>query len=130
MYNKTRLSIRLPRGITSYFPSSIGLKQGCNLSPILFNLFINDIHEIFDETFCQPPCIMELKLSHLLYADDLILMSETRSGLQNCLSRLQAYCDKCKLSVNIKKTKTMIVTKRQSSEQNPFNFSNRPLGMC
>ena len=36
MYMKSKLSIRLPSGTTHFFPSSTGLKQGCNLSPILF----------------------------------------------------------------------------------------------
>ena len=50
----------------------------------------------------------------MLFAGDLILVSETSSGLQNCLDRLQEYCDKWRLTVNIKKTKTMVVEKRQS----------------
>ena len=51
MYNKVHLSVRLPNGITQSFSSNIGLKQGCNLSPILFNIFINDLNEILDKTF-------------------------------------------------------------------------------
>ena len=31
MYNKTKPSIRLPRSITDFFSSNIGLKQGCNI---------------------------------------------------------------------------------------------------
>ena len=104
MYNKIHLSVRLPDGITQCFSSNIGLKQGCNLSPILFNIFINDLNEIFDKTFCQPAKIKNLTLNNLLYTDDLILVSETSSGLQNCLDRLQEYCDKWRLTFNIKKT--------------------------
>ena len=111
MYNKIHLSVRLPDGITQCFSSNIGLKQGCNLSPILFNIFINDLNEIFDKTFCQPAKIKNLTLNNLLYADDLVLVSETSSGLQNCLDRLQEYCDKWRLTINIKKTKTMVVEK-------------------
>ena len=51
MYKKVHLSVRLPNGMTQSFSSSIGLKQGCNLSPILFNIFINDLNEVFEKPF-------------------------------------------------------------------------------
>ena len=54
MYNKIHLSVHSPNGITQSFSSNIGLSQGCNLSPILFNIFINYLNEIFDKTFSQP----------------------------------------------------------------------------
>ena len=131
MYNKIHLSVRLPDGITQCFSSNIGLKQGCNLSPILFNIFINDLNEIFDKTFCQPAKIKNLTLNNLLYADDLILVSETSSGLQNCLDRLQEYCDKWKLTVNIKKTKTMVAETQQSSiNQSSFTYKSNVLDIC
>ena len=93
MYEKTKLSVHLPSGITEFFPSNVGLKQGCNMSPILFNLFVNDINEIFDR-FCHLVSLGNIKLSNLLYADALILISETKTGLQSCVDNLQAYCQK------------------------------------
>ena len=36
------------------FDSFTGLKQGDNISPMLFNLYINDLPDIFDNT-CDPP---------------------------------------------------------------------------
>ena len=47
--------------------SKYGLKQGGVLSAILFNLYIDDIKEIFDRS-CDPVCILNKPLSHLLYA--------------------------------------------------------------
>ena len=66
MYMKSKLSIRLLSGTTNFFPASTGLKQGCNLTPILFSLFINDISDIFDQDHCQPHSILKLSLNHLL----------------------------------------------------------------
>ena len=88
MYNKTKLSKKVLRGITNVFSSNIGLKQGCNLSPTLCNFFINDVHTIFDQTYCQPPSLLNLQLNYLLYADELMLISETFLGLQNYLNTL------------------------------------------
>jgi hypothetical protein len=43
-----------------------------------------------------------------MYADDLIILSETAEGLQSSLSKLSTYCEEWGLQVNVKKTKSMI----------------------
>ena len=101
------------------------------MSPILVNIIINDLNEIFDKIFCQPAKIKNLTLNNLLYVDDLVLVSETSSGLQNYLDRFQEYCDKWRLTVNIKETKTMVVEKRQPPiSQTSFTYKNNALNMC
>ena len=97
MYSKTKSSVKLKNGLTRTFPTTVRLEQECNLSPILFNLLINDINNIFDEISYQPAQLADIIVNSLLYADDLILVSQSGSGLQNCLKKLQAYCDKWKL---------------------------------
>ena len=47
-------------------------------------------------------------INALMYADDLIIISESKEGLQKQLNKLNEYCKKWKLEVNIKKTKIMI----------------------
>ena len=101
------------------------------MSPILFNHFINDINEVFDVRFCHPVTLSNIKLSNLLYADELILISETRTGLQLFLDNLQAYYQMWNLTVNNKKTKVMVVEKIQSSAQiHRFSFKKEPLEIC
>ena len=46
-----------------------------------------------------------------MFADDLILISDSAVGLQNCLSKLDAYCKKWRLTVNTEKTKILIFNK-------------------
>ena len=74
MHSKTKLSVQLQNGLTQAFPTAIGLKQGCNLSLIIFNLFINDINNIFDEMSSQPAQLADILVNCLLYADNLILL--------------------------------------------------------
>ena len=102
MYMKSKLSIRLPSDTSHFFPSSARLKQGCSLSPILV-FFSMKLVTFFDQDQCQPPSILKLSLKYLLYADDLVLISETKNGLQQCLNKLQKYCEKNRITVNNKK---------------------------
>ena len=59
--------------VTDNLKSNIGVRQGVNLNPSLFKLFINDLPEIFN-------C--------LIYADDLVLISKSAEGLQKCIDNL------------------------------------------
>jgi hypothetical protein len=107
MYRKTILQVNVGKGLTTDFTSDVGVRQGDNLSPTLFNLYINDIPRIFDNT-CKPVSLGARSLSCLLYADDLVLLSESADGLKNALNRLSEYCNDWGLTVNPKKTKALV----------------------
>lgn len=58
------------------------------------------------------------KLNCLIYADDVLLLSESKEGLQSCLNALQLYCDYWKLQINIGKTKVMIFSVGKMKKEN------------
>ena len=110
MYSKATVSVKLPGGTTEYFTSTLGVKQGCVLSPTLFKLFVNDMPDIFDHS-CSPAKLYHENINCLLFADDVILVSETPEGLQHALDKLMDYCQQWLLEVNPEKTKVMIFNK-------------------
>ena len=76
------------------------------MSPTLSNLFQNDLHDLFDNT-CDPVSLAEFEINSLLWADDLVLFSSTKIGLQKCLDNLAAYCHMWQLEVNVDKVMVM-----------------------
>ena len=49
MYEKTKSCVKVKGGLSSCFPSMIGFRQGCKLSPFIFALFLSDIKEDIKE---------------------------------------------------------------------------------
>ena len=74
-------------------------------------MYLNDIEETFLLQRYKGIDLGVLKLCLVLYADDIVLFSETDDGLQEGLNLLQAYCLRWKLKVNTNKTKIMIFKK-------------------
>ena len=103
MYVDNNLSVKMRDGFTQSFMSTFGVRQGDTLSPDLFKIFINDLPDIFDIS-CHGVDIGTYHLNCLLYADDVILLSQSEVGLQNCLKKLENYCADWCLDVNLDKT--------------------------
>ena len=85
--------------------SQLGVRQGDNLSPTLFNIFINDLpHQL---NHCSPAKYHDVYVNCLLYADDLMILSENKEDMQKALNELSSYCKSWKLKINMNKSKIM-----------------------
>ena len=71
---------------------------------MVFNLYIDDIKDVFDDN-CNPVTITDTKISHFLYADDLVLVSLSPEGLQRSLDKISVYAREKSLTISIKKVK-------------------------
>ena len=89
IYSTSSVQIKLNDGLTDAFHDNIGVKQGCVLSPTLFKVFINDLPDIFTDK-CQPVSLFNKKVNSLMFADDVVLTSESEEGLQHALNELLA----------------------------------------
>lgn len=99
---------------TGGFLAERGLRQGCKLSPLLFAIFVNDLPNYLTRIEMHTPYIANREVGTLMYADDLVLMSQTAVGLQRGLNCLSNYCDEWKLRVNVKKTKVVVFRKSRT----------------
>ena len=105
MYENIKLRVKYVGSLSDLFSCDVGLLQGEIISPFLFALFINDIELNLQENFNDGVSVEQLQLYLLLFADDAVLFSETREGLQNHLNNLENYCRKWNLTVNVWKNK-------------------------
>jgi hypothetical protein len=119
MFDKAQAKV-CQQGIYGESINSIfGVLQGGIISPKLFNEFLHDLPQHLNVN--DGIKIEGTNFTHLLYADDIVLISNTAKGLQNNINSLHNFCAKWHLIVNTSKTKVMeIGVKNQSS----FMYNN------
>ena len=115
------LKVRLTRSSSRDFSCNNGLRQGENLSPFLFSLYLNDLEDFMNmnnvhgldsiSADLETDFNLYIKIFILLYADDTILFSESKEDLQLQLDIFHEYYSIWKLKVNINKTKAMIFSR-------------------
>ena len=98
MYSNIKSCVSHNGNLSDYFVSLNGVRQGENLSPFLFALFINDIEGFLTQNGCDPIQVTGadihtyLKLLVIMYADDTVLFSNTKENLKKCLNGLNSSC--------------------------------------
>ena len=118
MYENIKSRVKYINGKSQFFPCTVGVRQGENLSPFLFAIFLNDLEFYFTQRgipginleFNENDIFMFLQIFLLLYADDTVIFAESPEELQNALNAFSDYCDLWKLTVNVSKTKLLIIS--------------------
>ena len=126
MYAQIKSCVFLNGEKSDFFISARGVRQGENLSPLLFSLFVNDIENEFLKHGCSYINIDAhwdnfIRLLVLMYADDTIILADSKENLQLALNALKSYCDTWKLEINCTKTKITIFSSRKANTTD-FNF--------
>ena len=98
-------TVRTRNGTTDWFQTGKGVRQGCILSPCLFNLYTEYIMRNAGLEEAQAGIkIAGRNLNNLRYADDTTLMAESEEELKNLLMKVKEESEKVGLKLNIQKT--------------------------
>ena len=123
MYANIKSCVFVDGNFSEYFISLRGVRQGENLSPLLFALFVNDLefsllnndchHVNFDlENVDNMLCLFEL-----MYADDMVILANNPQKLKYAIKALESYCKEWHTYVNCSKTKMFVFGERKSQER-------------
>ena len=93
------------------------MRQGCNLSPTLFNIYINKLATLLEQSPSPGLDLQGKEIKFLMYADDLVLLSPTEHNLQQNLSLLETFCQNLVVDINLDKTKVMVLQKKSLFER-------------
>ena len=108
MYENSTAKIKLLNKLSDEIEMLVGTEQGHHMSPELFKCYIQGLSEALNEIGGDVPLISGKKLSHLLWADDLVLLALDPDSLQQLINILSQYCIDWGLTVNMEKTAVMV----------------------
>ena len=110
IYSTVTATVRFGNKYSEDIKCPLGVKQGCLLSPLLFSILINKVAKKVAEYGRAGYQFITggKEIFLLLFADDIVLISQTPSGLQNQLNNLKKASDELGLKVNLDKTKTLV----------------------
>ena len=134
LYEEYQCCVEVNGNCTPWFEVNNGVKQGCILSPSLFNLYINDLLKKLGRlgfgvhVGCDG---REVGVPALAFADDIALVAPTPNALQSMLTTLEEWCMNNGIAINISKTKIMHFRKKRQP-CSTFNFicSNSKIEYC
>ena len=109
LYAGQEATVRTGHGTTDWFKSGKGVRQGCILSPCLFNLYADYImrNSQLVETQAGIKIARGRNINNLRYADDTTLMAESEGELKSLLMKVKDESEKAGLKLSIQKTKIM-----------------------
>ena len=137
MYETAKSCVKQETMISGLFACNMGVRQGENLSPLLFALFLNDFEISISRKYNGLPTLQEISrilgsdeieffinMYTLLYADDTLILAESPEDLQLALDEVGNYCQTWGLSINQTKTKVVIFSRGKVKKQFHFKIGN------
>lgn len=100
LYKETKLQVRIKNTISENFKYERGVRQGCPTSPLLFDIFIDDLLNDLKEISIPGT---DMKISGQCFADDTVIFGDTQEDIENSLNKIDEWMKNNCMEINPKK---------------------------
>ena len=107
LYDKATSAVQMNGSIGEWFRTTVGVRQGCLLSPTLFNIFLERIMSDALEEHDGKVSIGGRNITNLRFADDIDALAEEGQELEALVESLDKTCTRYKMEISAEKTKLM-----------------------
>ena len=123
MYEEAQSAVRIGRHEGEWFRTNVGTRQGDPLSPLLFITYLERVMDHVKESKCRIRLGGTL-VNNLRFADDIDLIDEDYTSLQEQLEKTRAVAEQVGLIVNVGKTKIMMFGDRKIEQEIQIGSQN------
>ncbi|KAM3956770.1 alpha-tubulin [Aphomia sociella] len=115
LYERGTASVRMDDVLSNSFHPSAGVRQGCILSPLLFNVYTELVKRITLEDWTDGVAVGGYKIANLRYADDTTLFATSERLMEELLLKMERVSLQFGLKINRTKTKIMVVDRANNN---------------
>ena len=126
LYDKATSAVQMNGSIGEWFRTTVGVRQGCLLSPTLFNIFLERIMSDALEEHDGKVSIGGRNITNLRFADDIDALAEEEQELEALVESLDKTCTRYKIEISAEKTKLM--TNSDNGIQREIKVKGQKLG--
>lgn len=126
LYWNQKAIMRTHVGDTDEIDIQRGVRQGCVLSPLLFNLYSDNIFNSTLKISSEGIKVNGEIINNIRYADDTVIIADSEENLQRLLDKITDEGNRWGLRINTKKTKTMVISKQKNIRCNTLIY-DRPI---
>ena len=120
---KSTSKVRVGAKFSEKFPCSVGVRQGCVLSPSLFSVFLEEIVSRKVEELTGGVCVQGLLVNNLRFADDIALTTNNSNELQDLTNKLNTESTRFGMEISEDKSKTLAVGETPETLRRPVKLS-------
>ena len=126
IYDKATSAVQMNGSIGEWFRTTVGVKQGCLLSPTLFNIFLERIMSDALEEHDGKVSTGGRNITSLRFVDDIDALAEEEQELEALVESLDKTCTRYKMEISAEKTKLM--TNSANGIQREIKVKGQKLG--
>jgi hypothetical protein len=127
IYRDTKAAIRTKEGLLEQFKTNKGVRQGCVLSPTLFNLYVAELDECLEKRGVGGLKLGKERVWVLAYADDLVLLAKNREAMLDMMRTLEGFLRERNLKLNSEKSKMMVFNKERRKKKMKWEWGRKEI---
>jgi len=127
IYKETIVTIRTGEGLTRSFKTAKGVRQGCVMSPLLFNIYMAELEERFERRGIGGVGVGNNRVWNLAYADDLVILAKNREAMLDMLQTLKRFLKERDMELNTEKSKMLVFNRKRKEKKERWEWNKKEI---